>query len=399
MKKDIKQYIRVGIDYFKETIIPMTGEDIKVLRRWNKQTIVDDFGRDALKKIEKFDGFCFIPAHDNFQKIINGFYNRYEPISYQINSKGSWGKIEILLRHIFGEQYDLGLDYLSLLWKQPTQILPIFCLVSEERNTGKTTFLNLMKAIFEGNMTLNTNDDFRSRFNSDWAGKLIIAIDEVLLDKKDDSERIKNLSTAKYYKAEAKGKDKEEVEFFGKFILCSNNEENFVKIDSNEIRYWVRHIPTLGNNIKPNLLDELIKEVPAFAYFLNTREIITKMTTRMWFTKEQIHTEALDVLITGNRTNIEKELEEMLKDEFAVFETDTLCYTTKNLVEMLRSRGVSSSSNYIATIMKTKYNLDYKNSSYKWYRSEIFNVENNVSNGFTSEKGRFYTFERNKFAN
>lgn len=33
MKKDIKQYIRVGIDYFKETTIPMTGEDIKVLRK------------------------------------------------------------------------------------------------------------------------------------------------------------------------------------------------------------------------------------------------------------------------------------------------------------------------------------------------------------------------------
>lgn len=399
MKKDIKQYIRVGIDYYKETTIPMTGEDIKVLRKWNKQTIVDDFGKDIIPKIEKFDGFCFIPAHNDFQKIINGFYNKYEPISYQLDSEGSWDKIENLLRHIFGEQYELGLDFLTILWQKPTQVLPIFCLVSEEKQTGKTTFLNLLKVVFEGNMTLNTNDDFRSRFNSDWAGKLIIAIEEVLLDKKDDSEKIKNLSTAKYYKAESKGKDKEEVEFFGKFILCSNNEENFVKIDSNEIRYWVRKVPTLGNNIEPNLLDELIKEVPAFAFFLNTREITTKKTTRMWFTKEQIHTEALDVLISGNRTSIEKELEEMLKDEFVVFEVDALCYTSKNLVEMLRSRGVSSSSNYIATILKTKYNLEYKNSSYKWYRSEIYSGSNSMADGFTTEKGRFYTFERSKFAN
>lgn len=400
MKKDIKQYIRVGIDYYKEITIPMTGEDIKVLRKWNKQTIIDDFGKDALAKIEKFDGFCFIPAHNNFQKIINGFYNKYEPISYQLNSKGNWDKIENLLRHIFNEQYNLGLDYLTILWKLPTQVLPIFCLVSEERNTGKTTFLNLLKVIFEGNMTLNTNEDFRSRFNSDWAGKLIIAIDEVLLDKKDDSERIKNLSTAKYYKAESKGKDKEEVEFFGKFILCSNNEENFVKIDSNEIRYWVRKVTTLGNNIDPNLLDELIKEVPAFAYFLNTREIATKKTTRMWFAKEQIYTKALDVLISGNRTSIEKELEEMLKDEFAIFEVDKLCYSLKNIVEMLKKRGISTSSNYIATVLRSKYNLhNEKNSSYKWYRSEIFNAESTVSNGFTSEKGRFYTFERSKFVN
>ncbi|WP_339835864.1 primase-helicase family protein [uncultured Flavobacterium sp.] len=399
MKKDIKQYIRVGIDYYKETTIPMTGEDIKVLRKWNKQTIVDDFGKDVLTKIEKFDGFCFIPAHNDFQKIINGFYNKYEPISYQLNSEGNWDKIENLLRHIFNEQYDLGLDYLTILWKLPTQVLPIFCLVSEERNTGKTTFLNLLKSIFEGNMTLNTNEDFRSRFNSDWAGKLIVAIDEVLLDKKDDSERIKNLSTAKYYKAESKGKDKEEVEFFGKFILCSNNEENFVKIDSNEIRYWVRKVPTLGNSIDPNLLDELITEIPAFAYFLNTREIKAKKTTRMWFTKEQIHTEALDVLITGNRTSIEKELEEMLKDEFAVFEVNALCYTLNNIIAMLKNRGVNTSSGYVATILKDKYNMNYKNSSYKWYRSEIYSASSSMADGFTTEKGRYYTFERSEFAN
>jgi hypothetical protein len=399
MNNDIKQYIRVGIEYFKQTTIPMTGEDIKVLKKWNKQTIIDDFGKEVLNKIKKYDGFCFIPAHNNFEKIINGFYNKYEPISYQINTEGSWYKIENLLKHIFGEQYDLGLDYLTILWKYPTQVLPILCLVSDEKDTGKTTMLNLLKAIFEGNMTLNTNDDFRSRFNSDWAGKLIIAIDEVLLDKKEDSERIKNLSTAKYYKAEAKGKDREEVEFYGKFVLCSNNEENFIKIDANEIRYWVRKIPTLGSNKDPNLLTELTKEVPAFACFLNTREIKTKKASRMWFTKEQIHTKALDILIFGNRTSIEKELDEMLKQEFAIFELDTLCYTTNNIVEMLRKRGFNTSSNYVATIFRTKYNLDYKNSSYKWYRSEIYNASSTTVDGFTNEKGRFYTFERSKFAN
>lgn len=51
---------------------------------------------------------------------------------------------------------------------QPRQKLPILLLVSEERNTGKTTFLNFLKSIFEDNATFNTNEDFRSKFNSDW---------------------------------------------------------------------------------------------------------------------------------------------------------------------------------------------------------------------------------------
>jgi hypothetical protein len=330
--------------------------------------------------------------------VINGFYNRYEPLSFQLEPNGSWENIENFLKHIFDEQYHLGLDYLTLLWRKPTQVLPILCLVSKERNTGKTTFLNLLKMLFEGNMTLNTNEDFRSRFNSDWAGKLIIAVDEVLLDKKDDSERIKNLSTSKYYKSEAKGRDREEVEFFGKFILCSNNEENFVNIDANEIRYWVRKIPTLGESINPNLLDFIQKEIPVFANFLSKREVVYKQVTRMWFTKEQIHTEALNVLIRGNKTNTEKELEEMLKDEFSFFEVDKLCYTTKNLVEMLKSRGFPVQSSYVANILKNKYKLENeKNSSYKWYRSEFCNVDAGIITGFTNEKGRYFIFNRELF--
>ena len=370
--KNIDQYIRVGVDYFKEVTIPMSGEDLMTLKRWNKQTIIDDYGKESIAKVEKYEGFCFIPNHINFQKSINGFYNSYEPISYNLQPDGTWNKIDNLLHHVFGEHYDLGLDFLTLLWQKPTQVLPILCLVSEERNTGKTTFLNLLKAIFEGNMTLNTNEDFRSNFNSGWAGKLIIGVDEVLLDKKDDSERIKNLSTAKYFKAEAKGKDKEEVEFFGKFILCSNNEENFVKIDANEIRYWVRKVPTLGDSVDPNLFSELVKEVPVFAYFLSQRIVATKIATRMWFTKEQIHTEALNVLIRGNKSSIEKEIEEMLKDEFAVFEKSELCYTSKNIVVMLRSRGIIVSSNYISSTLRNQYKLsnDGVNSNYEWYRSD-----------------------------
>lgn len=396
--KNLDKYIRVGVDYFRETKTPMTGEDLKVLKGWNKQTIIDDYGKSALESIEKYDGFCFIPAHANFQKVINGFYNKYEPISYKLSPTGDWSNIKLLLDHIFGEQYELGIDYLTLLWKKPTQGLPILCLVSEEKNTGKSTFLNFLKIIFEGNMTLNTNDDFRSRFNSDWAGKLIIALEEVLLDKKEDSEKIKNLSTAKYFKAEAKGKDRVEVEFFGKFILCTNNEENFVKIDANEIRYWVRKIPTLGKKVNPSLLETLTKEVPAFVYFLNSRVVATKSVTRMWFTKEQIHTSALDVLIRGNKTGVEKELEEMLKDEFAMFEESQLCFTVKNLVGMLKNRGVHVSGSYVATVLKSKYNLEVdKNSSYKWYRSEIYDSNSPIASGYTSEKGRYFTFKREDF--
>lgn len=393
MDDDLKKYIRAGVDYYRAVEIPLANDSIKTLKKWNKQTIIDDFGLKAIKDIEKYEGFCSIPSHTDFKKVIKNFYNRYEQLSYRPSNNGNWNTIDLFLKHIFDEQYDLGLDYLTILWRNPLQILPILCLVSKERNTGKTTFIILMKHIFESNMTINTNEDFRSRFNSEWAGKLIIAVDEVLLDKVEDSERIKNLSTARYFKKEAKGVDKEEVEFFGKFILCSNNEENFVKIDAVETRYWVRQIPVLRNCIT-KLLEEMKREIPAFVHFLGEREMFTKEGTRMWFTPQQLHTKALDKLMKGNSSTIEKEIEELLFDEFSSTNQEFLCYTSQNLVEMLRRRNFTVTSSYVTSTLRNKFGLVPKNSSYKYFRSDLM-VEN-CPEGLqsTNEKGRFYTFNR-----
>ena len=165
-------------------------------------------------------------------------------------------------------------------------------MVSEERNTGKSTFLNFLKAVFQNNVTFNTNEDFRSQFNSDWAGKLLIVIDEVLLNRREDSERLKNLSTTLSYKVEAKGKDRDEISFFAKFVLCSNNELLPVIIDVGETRYWVRKIERLKSD-DTDFLQKLKAEIPAFLYFLQHRTLSTNKESRMWFAPQLTFTPAL----------------------------------------------------------------------------------------------------------
>ena len=255
-----EKYIRVGTTLYKQVQQPQQNGEMKEMRKvWGYETLRQDHSKDFISQIEKYDGFCCVPSHTDYQRTVGNFLNDYEPIDVE-PSQGEFPKIEEFLHHIFGEYYEMGLDYIQLLYRQPLQRLPILLLVSQERNTGKTTFLNLLKAIFGRNMTFNTNEDFRSQFNSDWATKLIVAVDEVLLDRKEDSESIKNLSTARNYKAEAKGKDKNEVEFFAKFMLCSNNEQNPIHIEQGETRYWVHKIPKLTEE-NPNLLSEM-KRIP-----------------------------------------------------------------------------------------------------------------------------------------
>lgn len=76
---------------------------------------------------------------------------------------------------------------------------------------------------------------------------------------------MKNLSTTLSYKVEAKGKDRDEISFFAKFVLCSNNELLPVIIDVEETRYWVRKIERLKSD-DTDFLQKLKAEIPAFLY-------------------------------------------------------------------------------------------------------------------------------------
>jgi hypothetical protein len=387
-------YIRIGTDYFKKIQIPLTvDEHIDGLVRWSKQEITTDHSKNFLKEIPRYDGFCNIPSHTDYQLEVSGFYNKYHPLSHSVE-KGNWEQIEVFLKHIFGDQFIRGLDYLTILYRYPKQTLPILALVSEESDTGKSTFVQFIAALFEKNVTINTNEDFRSRFNSDWANKLIIAIEEVLLDKREDSERLKNLATAKTYKTEAKGKDKVETAFFGKIIMCSNNEDHFVLVTDNEIRYWVRKINSLKTETSkpdPKFLQKLINEIPAFLYLLRTREIITANSTRMWFSKAQIHTAALDKLIKGTTSSLLQEIVEVLKDLFAVSDVDSISMGGKDLLNLLRENGVQSTTIKINQIIKNKLHLEEKNSSYEKYHVS-YNVSNERYLNSTTERGRHFVF-------
>ena len=237
-------YIRVGTNYYKLVSVPtISGNLREVIVPWTLEAIRQDHGRNYIGGIKKYDGFTCLPSHIHFEQECHGFYNTYSPLPHK-PQEGDFPYTRQLLEHIFGQQSDLGMDYMQLLYLRPVQMLPILCLVSKERSTGKSTFLKWLKVVFDNNMTYLTNDSFSSQFNADWANKLLICIDEVLFNKEELTERIKYLSTTNINKLEAKGKDKREVEFFGKFILCSNNEDNFIKIDNNETRFWVLKVPS-----------------------------------------------------------------------------------------------------------------------------------------------------------
>lgn len=354
--KNENPFVRVGTTLYKIVSQPrLNGGHVKKRIVWNNETLRQDYGKDYLAGVPKYDGFCTVPDHVNYCQVIDNFLNLYEPIGHE-PKEGDFSHIQALVRHIFGEQYELGMDYLQLLYLQPVQKLPILLLVSEERNTGKSTFLNFLKAVFRNNVTFNTNEDFRSQFNADWAGKLVIVVDEVLLNRREDSERLKNLSTTLSYKVEAKGKDRDEIAFFAKFVLCSNNERLPVIIDPGETRYWVRKIHHLEND-DTHFLQKLIEEIPAFLYFLQHRSLTTQNVSRMWFSPKQTETAALLKIIRCNKSKYEVEAAELIKEIMECMEIDSFSFCLNDLLILLNLSQVRIDKHWLRKIVTEDWKL------------------------------------------
>ena len=364
-----EKYIRIGTSLYKVVLRPLiSGDFIEEKILWSYETLRQDYGKNNLPEIEKYDGFCIIPDHVNYQRVHGTYLNQYEPIS-RVPCQGELSHIRSFLEHIFGEQIELGLDYLQILYTRPTQMLPILLLVSNERNTGKTTFLRFLKMIFGKNATFNTNEDFRSQFNADWAHRLLVLVDELLLNKMEDTEKIKNLSTAGDYKIEAKGKDRREIEFFAKFVLCANNEKNPIIIPKEEVRFWVRKInPVEKDNI--NLRQQMSAEIPHFLYFLQHRKLSTQNESRMWFNPSDLETPALQKIKKYNTNKIEMAM--YCGDIMERLKQDKILCCPKDFIDELRNIGLRADITQIRSILKDSWSIhSEKNGEYTFYHIGI----------------------------
>jgi hypothetical protein len=362
-----EKYIRIGTSLYKIVQRPLiSGDYIEEKIPWSYETLRQDYGKYYQPYIEKYNGFCIISEHVHYKQVHGTYLNQYEPINH-IPCPGEFPHIHSFLKHIFGEQIELGLDYLQILYTRPTQMLPILLLVSNERNTGKTTFLRFLKMIFGKNATFNTNDDFRSQFNADWAHRLLVLVDELLLNKMEDTEKIKNLSTAGDYKIEAKGKDRREIEFFAKFVLCSNNEKNPIIIPKEEVRFWVRKInPVERDNI--NLRGQMAQEIPHFLHFLLNRTLSTRNESRMWFNPAKLETPALQKIKKYNTNKIEMEMASYCSDVMERLGQDKVSCCPADFLDIIRNSGLKTDIIQVRSILKDSWELrSEKNSDYTFY--------------------------------
>lgn len=354
---DADRFVRLGSDYYK-IIEEMNSkkETMKILKPWNIGAIRLDYVAGMrlskfLHWIPKYDSVCVVPDHTpSFQPEIitennSKLYNMYYPILHQ-PKPGEYDTILDFIKHVFGEQkvksgqprWVLGLDYITILYRMPYQKLPIIALVNREGGTGKSTFMFLLKEIFGMNATLCGNDDLKDNFNSSYITRLLIMIDEGFIDKIEVYEKLKSLATTPRAKLSSKGKDKTEVDFFGKFIFTSNNETNCIPITPEEKRFWVLKVPKFTGKENPRLLEQMRYEIPAFLHFLSNRKLEHPNEGRLWFHTDLLDTPALRKLVSSSRTFLEKEMKDLLLDMMLDFNTQEIHITKDELKAILPPR-------------------------------------------------------------
>ena len=362
----IKDFVRVGDDYFEMIQRPniRTGQlETKLVPR-RKQTIVDDFGRDQLANIHKYKAFINMPSHVDYKAVVADCFNLYSPLNYEAQP-GPFPHIKALMEHIFGEQVELGYDYMQLLYLKPMQILPILCLVSNERGTGKTSFLDLLREMFGNNAIIVGNSEITSEFNALVSGKLIVGVDETSLeDNTKVTERLKMMSTAKRLPMQRKGKDHEEIENFTKYVLCSNNETRFIYTQEDEIRFWVRKIaPIPPQEVVPEILPIICEEIPGFLSFLISRQMSVKESkSRMWFTEDMIETQALRDLKAAQQPLPVKEIKEAIKTLFLDFPKEEYIISIsvlKSMVPEIQRLPAESIRTYLRQHLNVPDAVDY----------------------------------------
>ena len=420
---DSKKFFRVTDDYFEFVEVPnrFGRLETQIIPR-KESNIAKDHAKikDFIKHIPKYKSYCTVPDHVNYQQVIHGCFNMYAPFEHE-PEEGDYSTIIEFVKHIFGEReieytppfsdeakilknYELGLDYIQILYQRPWQILPILTLVSNERQTGKTKFLELMKEIYKQNAIVVNNDDLESTFNKIWSSKLLIMCDELLIEKQKIIEKVKSLSTASRTVMNSKGKDQTEREFFGKFIFATNNEENFAPIHEEEIRFWVIKVPVVKKR-NVNLVEDMTEQIPAFLHYLKNRKMVTENEERHWFNSKLLITDALHKVVANSKPTIEKEIRSRVRSMFMDFEEDEVYLEVKTLHEWFPR----FERNYIERVLEDRWKLSRETVQrrYHWKMQEVKKVvardkgtsieEIEIEKIKVNTHGRHFIFHRNDF--
>ena len=371
----------IGTKYYLE-------EKEGVLHTTSIQIQRDKYGRKLNKEITHCIGFTNEPSHNDYKSIVDNKYNVYKKLTHE-PIKGEWTNIEAFLRHIFGEQYLMGVEYFWNLYHHPKQKLPFIGVVSEEKNTGKSTFLTFIRMIFQENVSTVSEHDFKTNFNSGFANSLVCTSDEHAEGKNRTliAQKLKMYITEKQIRIEAKGRDAYTTLAYFKLVFAGNNESTLTFIEGENTRYWVIKIDPLEKLVY-DMEEKLEKEIPFFLYFLINEFVARPSRGRLYFDPSEFQTEASKLIQDNSISVMQRDIEDLVQTCFDDDEQLTEVYFAPiDIVSSLELKARDKA--YVKQVLQKEMKLKPSESSMRYKVSHPINLP--------SKSGKPYLFKRELF--
>lgn len=381
-----KNYLIVGTEFYRRQWKPRPGKDpVPTLDLWKESFLMRDYVRNGVPRfihtLDRYSGFYTLPGHhDAFQEVItvqpdewtspSRYLNKYAPLDIK-PKKGTYPTIEGYLKHVFGthklqtidpkgnvlaesEAWEVYLDRWTIMYRQPMELLPACVLASEQHNTGKTTLLKLNLIMWGDNAIMIGNEALTDGFNSDWAERKYVGVDETFVEQKKEGEKMKSRITSPTVAVRGMYKDRETRVNFTTFDLTTNNPDRFLPVGGDDYRYWVNIVPQYTVE-DPFLLDKMVAELPALFADLATRKVIHPKMGRLWFANSVIETEARKAAAKESRPWIERELEAWVVDQFYAYQWPELYFTVTQIMEGVnQANGARFRRGEFTHILKSK---------------------------------------------
>ena len=325
--EDINNYIWSGPDIF---LVYPNGDRIK----YNTQGFNARFGSQHLKAHDierKYSSDGYYPDYFSNKPIDANKYNMFRRPDVVIE-EGPWPMTKILLEHIFGEQYELGLEYYWVKRHRPTQPLPAIGLVGGE-DSGKSTigkhqqmvFANMNKGYMhqlekeENAFALNCQDIILEESNAGGTNKNtnpMIVVNKI----KDMVTAVGSTIPSKQLYVNAG-----EAPYFAKIMLFTNDMTP-LQMDGEATRFWIRKIGKPQKHV--GFEKRLEEEVGAFLYYLDNiyTPTRTESAERLWFHPDEYYTVAKGLAKAESAGYIYKRIKNILIDFFDENPNEEVCY-------------------------------------------------------------------------
>ena len=368
---DSKMFVVVGCDFYKRlTRLDHNKRPQPYLEMWTESNLQRNYVRNGaprfLHTLDTYDAFAVDPGHhEEYRTEVvvqpeeygprSRFLNNYKPLDYA-PAKGKYPTIERFLQHIFGthiletrnkkgevsassEAWVVYVDRWTVMYRYPRQRVPAVVLASDEKNTGKSTVLDLNLAMWGGNGVMIGNDAIASQFNANWIDCSYVGINEAMLKRKEDGEKLKDLMTSPVTQRRGMYKDGEQSVNFTKFDITTNSPDKFLEITTDEFRYWVNVVKPYEGEEDPDMVQKMISEIPALFHDLRHRAIVHPRVGRLWFANSVIDNEARRAAAKASTTEAEKEVRSWVEEQFYNYRWPELYFSAQELRNLVNDQN------------------------------------------------------------